>query len=81
MVASAAQRGEARSGLFERRFSVLEYFAGVGEVATSGADATISVIGSADRILCGEGEVGPLMVETALAICRRLGYVESSSRS
>jgi hypothetical protein len=81
MVASAAQRGEARSRPLERRFHVLEYFAGVGEVATSGADATISVIGSADRILCGEGEVGPLMVETALAICRRLGYVESSSRS
>ena len=81
MVASAAQGGEARSGPLEKRFPVLEYFAGVGEVTTSGADATISVIGSADRILCGEGEIGPLMVETALAICRRLGYVESSSRS
>jgi hypothetical protein len=81
MVASAAQRGEARSGPLERRFSVLEYFAGVGEVATSGADATISLIVPADRILRREGEVDSLMVETALAICRRLGYVEPSSRS
>ena len=80
MVASAAQRGEAPSGPLERRVYVLAFLAGVGEAATSGADATISVIGSADRILCGEGEVGPLMVETALTICRRLGYVGSSSR-
>lgn len=43
--------------------------------------AAISVAGPADRILPREGEIGPLVVETALAISRRLGYVDSSSRS
>ena len=80
MVASAAQRGEAPSGPLERRVYVLAFFAGVGEAAISGADAAISVAGPADRILPREGEVGPLVVETALAISRRLGYVDSSSR-
>lgn len=43
--------------------------------------AAISVAGPADRILPREGEIGPLVAETALAISRRLGYVGSSSRS
>ncbi len=43
--------------------------------------AAISVAGPADRILPREGEIGSLVAETALAISRRLGYVDSSSRS
>ena len=42
--------------------------------------AAISVAGPADRMLPREAEIGPLVVETALAISRRLGYVDSSSR-
>lgn len=40
--------------------------------------AAISVAGPADRILPREGEVGPLVAETALEISRRLGYVDLS---
>jgi IclR family acetate operon transcriptional repressor len=40
--------------------------------------AAISVAGPADRVLPREDEIGPLVVETALAISRRLGYVDSS---
>lgn len=43
--------------------------------------AAISVAGPADRILPREGELGPMVAETALAISRRLGYVDPSSRS
>ncbi len=61
-----------------------------GDVACLGApirdplalpDAAISVDGPADRISLREGEIGPLVAETALAISRRLGHVDSSSRS
>jgi DNA-binding IclR family transcriptional regulator len=43
--------------------------------------AAISVAGPADRILPREGEIGSLVAGTALAISRRLGYVDSLSRS
>jgi DNA-binding IclR family transcriptional regulator len=39
--------------------------------------AAISVAGPADRILPREGEVGPLVAETALEISRRLGYTDT----
>lgn len=42
--------------------------------------AAISVAGPADRVLPREDEIGSLVVDTALAISRRLGYVDSSSR-
>jgi IclR family transcriptional regulator, acetate operon repressor len=42
--------------------------------------AAISVAGPAERILPREGEVGPLVAETALEISRRLGYVDLSDR-
>ncbi|MCA1730904.1 MAG: IclR family transcriptional regulator [Actinobacteria bacterium] len=42
--------------------------------------AAIRVAGPADRILPREGEIGSLVVETALAISRRLGYVDPLSR-
>lgn len=42
--------------------------------------AAISVAGPADRILLREGEIDPLVAETALAVSRRLGYVDPLSR-
>ena len=40
--------------------------------------AAISVAGPAGRLLPKEGKVGPLVAKTALAMSRRLGYVEPS---
>ena len=41
--------------------------------------AAISVAGPAERLLPKEDKVGPLVAKTALAISRRLGYVEPSA--
>jgi IclR family transcriptional regulator, acetate operon repressor len=41
--------------------------------------AAISVAGPAERLLPKEDEVGPLVAKTALAMSRRLGYVEPSA--
>jgi len=43
--------------------------------------AAISAAGPVDRISLREGEIGPQVAETALAISRRLGYIDSSSSS
>jgi DNA-binding IclR family transcriptional regulator len=53
MVASAAQRGEAPSGTLERGLSVLEFFAGAGEVAASDAVAALGISRSAAYRILG----------------------------